>query len=130
MNIQKTNSQVYAAIYFIISYKTLWTEFNCIYVLSFEFSQNEYEFISRLLKLEKVRTYLEVCWLTVPKLSQALSILSLLSDYMSITSVVLSYLDCNDTADPSIAIQSSKVWFTKKVGIISKLQISKIVTNF
>ena len=92
--------------------------------LSFWHSSNSYEFIRRLLSLPNVQVYLTSIKLVLPKLSQALSILSQLSDCLLIQSVDLSYWENDSEVDPTDWIKSSMNSFTKKVGIIRKLNVS------
>ena len=94
-----------------------------IYV-SFEISANSYEFIRKLLSLPNVKAYLTGIWLVLPKLSQALSILSQLSDCLLIESVELGYWEKDSEVDPTDLIKSSMNSFTKKVGIIDELNVS------
>ena len=94
-----------------------------IYV-SFWQSSNSYEFIRRLLWLPNVKAYLTWIWLVLPKLSQALSILSQLSDCLVIESVELSYWEADSEVDPTDLIKSLKNSFTKKVGVIGELNVS------
>ena len=100
---------------------------NCIYVC-YEISENGYEFIRRLLLLPNVQSYLTCIWLVLPKLSQALSILLLLSDWLLIESVDLSYRENDSEVDPLELIKISINSFTKKVGIIEELNV-KLETN-
>ena len=94
-----------------------------IYV-SFWQSSNSHEFIWRLLSLPNVQVYLTSIKLVLPKLSQALSILSQLSDCLVIEYVDLSYWENDSEVDPTDLIKSSKNSFTKKVGGIRKLNVS------
>ena len=94
-----------------------------IYVC-YEISANSHEFIRRLLSLPIVQVYLISIWLMLPKLSQALSILLQLSDCLLIESVELSYWKNDSKIDPTDLIKSSMNSFTKKVGIIRKLNVS------
>ena len=94
-----------------------------IYV-SFWQSSKSYEFIRRLLSLQSVQVYLISIWLVLPKLSQALSILSQLSDCLLIESVELSYWENDSEVDPTDLIKSSMNSFTKKVGVIDVLNVS------
>ena len=94
-----------------------------IYVC-FEISANSYEFIRRLLSLPNVQAYLINILLVLPKLSQALSILSQLSDCLLIESVELSYWENDSEIDPTDLIKSSMNSFTKKVGIIDELNVN------
>ena len=95
-------------------------KFNCIYVC-YEISENGYEFIRRLLLLPNVQSYLTCILLMLPKLSQALSILSQLSNWLFIESVDLSYRENDSEIDPLELIKISINSFTKKVGIIEEL---------
>ena len=91
----------------------------------YEISANSYEFIRRLLSLPNVQAYLNSIKLVLPKLSQALSILSQLSDCLLIESVYLSYWENDSEVDPTDLIKSSMNWFRKKFEIImSKLTVS------
>ena len=90
----------------------------------YEISANSYEFIRRLLSLPNVQIYLTNIWLVLPKLSQALSILSQLSDCLLVESVNLSYWENDFEVDPTDLIKSLKNSFTKKVGIIDELNVS------
>ena len=90
----------------------------------YEISVNSYEFIRRLLSLPSVKAYLINIWLVLPKLSQALSILSKLSDCLLIKFVELSYWENDSEVDPTDLIKSSMNSFTKKVGIIDELNVS------
>ena len=90
--------------------------------LSYEISENSYEFIRRLLLLPNVQSCLICILLVLPKLSQVLSILSQLSKCLFIEFVDLSYWE-NDKEDSFELIKSSKNSFTKKVGIIEVLNI-------
>ena len=93
--------------------------------VSFEISANSYEFIRKLLWLPNVKAYLIRIRLVLPKLSQALSILSQLSDCLLIEFVELIYWENDSEVDPTDLIKSSINSFTKKVGIImSKLTVS------
>ena len=92
--------------------------------VSFWQSSNSYEFIWRLLWLSNVKAYLIDIWLVLPKLSQALSILSQLSDCLLIESVDLSYWENDSEVDSTDLIKSSMNSFTKKVGVIRKLNVS------
>ena len=94
-----------------------------IYVC-YEISANSYEFIRRLLSLPNVQIYLINIWLVLPKLSQALSILSQLSDCLLIEYVDLSYWENDSEVDLTDLIKSLKNSFTKKVGIIDELNVS------
>ena len=94
-----------------------------IYVC-YEISTNSYEFIWRLLSLPNVKAYLTCIWLELPKLSQALSILSQLSDCLLIESVELGFWENDSEVDSNDLIKSLKNSFTKKVGIIRKLNVS------
>ena len=94
-----------------------------IYVC-YEISASNHDFIWRLLSLPNVQVYLISIWLVFPKLSQALSILSQLSDCLVIESVELSYWENDSEVDPTDLIKSSMNSFTKKVGIINKLNVS------
>ena len=94
-----------------------------IYVC-YEISAKSYEFIKRLLSLSNVQVYLIRIKLVLQKLSQALSILSQLSDCLLIGFVNLSYWENDSEVEPTDLIKSSKNLFTKKVGIISELNIS------
>ena len=94
-----------------------------IYVC-YKITANSYEFIRRLLSLPNVQVYLTSIWLVLPKLSQALSILSQLSDCLLIESVDLSYWENDSEVDPTDLIKSSIYSITKKVGIINKLNVS------
>ena len=94
-----------------------------IYVC-YELSANSYEFIRRLLSLPNVKVYLIRIKLMLQKLSQALSILSQLSDCFLIESVELSYWENDSEVDPTDLIKSSMNSFTKKFGIINKLNVS------
>ena len=87
-------------------------------------SSNSYEFIRRLLSLPNLQVYLISIWLVLPKLSQALSILSQLSDCLLIESVDLSYWENDSEVDSTDLIKSSMNSFTKKVGVIRKLNVS------
>ena len=90
----------------------------------YEISSNSYEFIRRLLSLPNVKAYLIDIWLVLPKLSQALTILSQLSDCLVIEYVNLSYWENDSEVDPTDLIKSLKNSFTKKVGIIDELNVS------
>ena len=90
----------------------------------YEISSNSYEFIRRLLSLPNVKAYLIDIWLVLPKLSQALTILSQLSDCLVIEFVNLSYWENDSEVDPTDLIKSLKNSFTKKVGIIDELNVS------
>ena len=92
--------------------------------LWYEISAKSYEFIKRLLSLPNVKAYLTNIWLVLPKLSQALSILSQLSDCLLIESVELSYWENDSEVDSTYLIKSLKNSFTKKVGIIDELNVS------
>ena len=92
--------------------------------VSFWQSSNSYEFIKRLLSLPNVKAYLTSILLVFPKLSQALSILSQLSDCLVIESVELSYWEADSEVDPTDLIKSLKNSFTKKVGVIGELNVS------
>ena len=92
--------------------------------LSFWQSSNSYEFIRRFLSLPNVQIYLTCILLVLPKLSQALSILSQLSDCLVIESLNLSYWENDFEVDPTDLIKSSMNSFTKKVGIIDELNVS------
>ena len=94
-----------------------------IYV-SFEISANSYEFIRRLLSLPNLKAYLTGIWLVLPKLSQALTILSQLSDCLVIEYVDLNYWENDSEVDPTDLIKSSMNSFTKKVGVIDGLNVS------
>ena len=94
----------------------------------YEISENSYEFIRRLLLLPNVQSYLTCIWLVLPKLSQALSILSQLSNWLFIESVDLSYWENDSEVDPLELIKISINSFTKKVGIIEELNV-KLETN-
>ena len=94
-----------------------------IYVC-YEISVNSYELIRKLLSLPNVKAYLIDIWLVLPKLSQALSILSQLSDCLLIESVELSYWENDSEVDSTDLIKSSMNSFTKKVGIIRNLNVS------
>ena len=94
-----------------------------IYVL-YELSESSYEFIRRLLLLPSVQSYLLYIWLELPKLSQTLSILSILSDCPFIEYVELRYRENDNEVDSSDLIKSSMNSFTKKVGIIEYLKIN------
>ena len=94
-----------------------------IYV-SFWQSSKSYEFIRRLLSLSNVQVYLIRIKLVLQKLSQALSILSQLSNCLLIESVELSYWENDIVVDPTDLIKSSMNSFTKKVGVIRKLNVS------
>ena len=96
-----------------------------IYVL-YGLSESSYEFIRRLLLLPNVQAYLRNIRLVLPKLSQALLILSQLSDCPLVESVELSYLENDSGIDSAGLIKSSMNSFTKKVGIIEKLKIEII----
>ena len=90
----------------------------------YEISAKSYEFIRRLLSLPNVKAYLTWIWLVLPKLSQALSILSQLSDCLLIEYVELIYWENDSEIDPTDLIKSSMNSFTKKVGIIDELNVS------
>ena len=94
-----------------------------IYVC-YEISVNSYELIRKILSLPNVQVYLIRIKLVLPKLSQALAILSQLSDCHLIKSVELSYWENDSEVDPADLIKSSKNLFTKKVGIIDVLNVS------
>ena len=94
-----------------------------IYVC-YEISANSHDFIRRLLSLPNVQVYLIRIKLVLPKLSQALSILSQLSDCLLIESVELIYWENDSEVDPTDLIKSSMNSFTKKVGVIRKLNVS------
>ena len=98
-------------------------KFVSIYVW-YEISAKSYEFIWRLLWLSNVKAYLINIWLVLPKLSQALSILSQLSDCLLIESIELIYWENDSEVDPTDLIKSSMNSFTKKVGVIHKLNVS------
>ena len=99
-----------------------------IYVC-YKISTNSYDFIKRLLLLPNVKNYLIYIKLILPKLSQALSILSLLSDWLFIESVELSYCKNDCEEDPVELIKSSKVSLTKKIGVINELKINSIAAK-
>ena len=90
---------------------------------TYKLSESNREFIRRLLLLPNVQVYLSNIRLLLPKLSQALSILSLLSDCPLIEYVELSYWANDSGVDSFDLIKSSMNSFTKKVGIIKKLKI-------
>ena len=90
----------------------------------YEISANSYEFIRRLLSLSNVQVYLIKIKLVLPKLSQALSILSQLSDCLLIEYVELIYWENDSEVDSTDLIKSLKNSFTKKVGIIDELKVS------
>ena len=90
----------------------------------YEISAKSYEFIWRLLSLPNVQVYLVRIKLVLPKLSQALLILSQLSDCLLIESVELSYWENDSEVDPTDLIKSLMNSFTKKVGIIDELKVS------
>ena len=94
-----------------------------IYV-SFWQSSKSYEFIRRLLSLPNVQVYLIRIKLVFPKLSQALSNLSQLSDYLLVEYIDLSYWENDSEVDSTDLIKSSMNLFTKKVGIIDVLNVS------
>ena len=89
----------------------------------YRLSGSSYELIRKLLLLPNVQAYLRNIWLGFPKLSQTLSILSLLSDCPLIEYVKLSYRANDSGVDSADLIKSSLNSFTKKVGIIEKLKI-------
>ena len=94
-----------------------------IYVC-YEISANSYEFIRRLLSLPNVQVYLIRIKLVLQKLSQALSILSQLSNCLLIESVELSYWENDSEVDSTDLIKTSMNSFTKIFGIINKLNVS------
>ena len=91
--------------------------------LSGRFSKNNYKLIRRLLLLPNVQAYLRNIELLLLKLSQALLILSLLSDCPLIESVELKCQVDDSEVDSADLIKSSMNSFTKKVGIIEKQEI-------
>ena len=91
--------------------------------ISYELSESSYEFIRRLLLLPNVQVYLNNIQLLLPKLSQALSILSILSDCLLIEYVELRYRENDSEVDSSDLIKSAMNSFTKKIGIIKNLEI-------
>ena len=102
-------------------------DFSCIKLdiicVLYILSESSYELIRKLLLLPNVQAYLSNIRLLLPKLSQALFILSLLSNCLLIESVDLSYLKNDSEVDSSDLIKSSMNSFTKNVGIIKKLKI-------
>ena len=96
----------------------------------YEISENSYEFIRRLLLLPNVQAYLIRIWLVLPKLSQALLILSLLSDCLLIGYVELGYSKNDLENDSTDIIKSSMNSFIKKVGFIEELKISLEISDY
>ena len=90
----------------------------------YKLSESSYEFIRRLLLLPYVQAYLSNIRLVLPKLSQALLILSQLSDCPLIEFVELRYWVNDSGIDSANLIKSSMNSFTKKIGIIKKLKIN------
>ena len=99
------------------------------YMYVMKYLKISYEFIRRLLLLPNVQSYLIRILLVLPELSQALSILLLLSNCLFIRSIELSYCKNDLEVDSIDIIVYSKNSFTKKVGIIEELKVNLETTD-
>ena len=95
-----------------------------LYIYAVKYLQTVTSLSEDFFSLSNVKVYLIRIKLVLPMLSQALTILSQLSNCLLIESVELSYWENDSEVDPTDLIKSSMNSFTKKVGIIKKLNVS------
>ena len=90
----------------------------------FVLSEAHYSFICDILLLQSIQKSLKFWHLNLENLTSALEVLLLLSDWIYIENVELTFNYFDDTPDPEHSIRMAKKAFTKKVGIISELIIN------
>ena len=92
-------------------------------------SDENYSFVVFLLETQKVQEWLNSIKLTTQNLTSCLKIVELLCKWRSIDSIKLEY-SISDVDNEEEAIKESVKELTKQVGLIYKIEVTKVKARF